>query len=234
MAYVVLGILAGVSFAALGFVLYAATDDGGPAWSAWKPAGSGLERADEIAAYVSARYRLDGATQLVAVKAGQPSYQEVPAAGYAIRQGGAAGDVDIRTADSAIQYELCGLGEGCSIATGQPSAERERLVRREALELALYTFHYLPAVDRVAAFLPPRAGSSPTWVLLFERDAYRQELSEPVSATLPDAVPQPTAIDAGQVALIDRLTEPARFRFEVQSLQNGAPLFVLDPSANLP
>jgi hypothetical protein len=41
-------------------------------------------------------------------------------------------------------------------------------------------------------------------------------------------------MDAGQVQMIDGLTEPRRFRWEVQSLQNGSPLFVLDPGGNVP
>jgi len=134
-------------------------------------------------------------------------------------------------ADNTVQYVLCGLGEGCAIATGDPTPERERLVRREALELALYTFKYVDGVDRVATFLPPRAGSPPTWMLLFERDDFGDQLHRPVAQTLPDAVPAAEAIPADQVATIDGLTNPQRYRFEVQNLQNGQPIFVLEPAA---
>ena len=37
----------------------------------------------------------------------------------------------------------------------QPSAERRRLLRREALELSLYSFRYLPDVTMVVTLLPP-------------------------------------------------------------------------------
>ena len=52
-------------------------------------------------------------------------------------------------------YSLCGLGASCSIATGTPSVERGELVRREILELALYTFKYVGGIENVIAFMPP-------------------------------------------------------------------------------
>ena len=156
----------------------------------------------------------------------------MPAAGFAIRKPAVGGDdFEIFEADKSIQYELCGLGEGCAIATGDPTPERERLVRREALELALYTFKYVDGVDRVATFLPPRAGSPPTWLLLFKREDYADQLGHPVAQTLADPVPPAEAIPADQVATIDGLTNPQRYRFEVQNLQSGQPIFVLEPAA---
>jgi hypothetical protein len=232
LAYALLAALAVLGFAALGFVLVRATDDDGPPWSAWEPnGGGGLDRADQIAAYVSARYRLDGANQLVAIQADVPSYQNLPAAGYAIREPRVGGEVQIREAEGALQYELCGLGQGCAIAEGEPSAERERLLRREALELALYTFKYVDGVDRVATFLPPRAGAPPTWLLLFERGDYDPQLDVPLEQTLGSTVPLPEQIDPVEVQRIDQLTEPRRYRFEVQTLQGGTPVFVLEPTA---
>ena len=57
---------------------------------------------------------------------------------------------------------LCGYGQNCSIASGQPSVERHTLLRREAVELALYTFKFLPNIDSVSVFLPPRPDNSAT------------------------------------------------------------------------
>ena len=52
-------------------------------------------------------------------------------------------------------YTLNGLGPSGSIRGGKPSEERHLLLRREALELALYTFRYVEDVDLVVALLPP-------------------------------------------------------------------------------
>ena len=47
-----------------------------------------------------------------------------------------------------------GLGEGGSI-TGEASTARGAVVFREALELALYTFRYLPDAEGVMVMIPP-------------------------------------------------------------------------------
>jgi len=57
---------------------------------------------------------------------------------------------------NTVAYNLCGIGgKNCSIGTGAPSTDRLLLLRREALELALYTFKYLGGTDNVLAVLPP-------------------------------------------------------------------------------
>src|SRR5205814_8586472 len=61
------------------------------------------------------------------------------------------------SATNGVMYSLCGLGPSCSIASGTPSQERGRLVRREILELALYTFKYESGIQSVIAFIPPKA-----------------------------------------------------------------------------
>ena len=66
-------------------------------------------------------------------------------------------------------YSLCGLGTSCSIATGKASVERGELVRREILELALYTFKYVGGVKNVIAFMPPRPGDSPKYVVYLQK-----------------------------------------------------------------
>src|SRR5581483_10408740 len=53
-----------------------------------------------------------------------------------------------------------GRGSHCSIASGEATPTRGRLVRREALEVALYTFKFAPSIDSVAAFMPPAPGQS--------------------------------------------------------------------------
>ena len=54
-----------------------------------------------------------------------------------------------------VQYTLGGFGEEGALKDSKPSKERHRLLRREALELALYSFRYLPDVTMVVALLPP-------------------------------------------------------------------------------
>ena len=57
---------------------------------------------------------------------------------------------------NTIAYNLCGIGgKNCAIGIGTPSSARLLLLRREALELALYTFKYVHGVQNVVAILPP-------------------------------------------------------------------------------
>src|SRR5947209_5781330 len=57
---------------------------------------------------------------------------------------------------NTIAYNLCGVGStNCSIGVGTPSPDRLLLLRREALELALYTFKYISGTQNVVAILPP-------------------------------------------------------------------------------
>jgi hypothetical protein len=113
---------------------------------------------------------------------------------------------------TAWTYTLCGAAQGCAIP-GKPSHARFTVVAREALELALYTFEYVPSLDTVLVRLPPPRGSGPPGVILFERSALGRELSRPLAATLPLATPPlPSDPDTREAHLIDSLTEPNVFK----------------------
>ena len=227
--YVLLGILAVGAFALLGAMIVRANDDGGPVWSPnFEPAGSGLDRANSIAGFVAGAVPPGG--RQPARRGAPPASRATWSATRTCRPRASRSSIrpwkatttSGSTPTNTVQYVLCGLGEGCAIATGDATPERERLVRREALELALYTFKHVDGVDRVATFLPPRAGSPATWMLLFQRDDYRDQLGRPVAQTLPDAVPPAEAIPPDQVETIDGLTKPQRYRFEVQTCRTAS------------
>ena len=54
-----------------------------------------------------------------------------------------------------LLYTMDGLGPNRSIKGGTPSETRLKVIHREALELALYTFRYLPDAESVTVLLPP-------------------------------------------------------------------------------
>ena len=143
--------------------------------------GGGQGAAKEIAAQVAATYHLPGGDQLVDVIAKEPSVSPptsstIPIHYVAIR--GAKGQQDtvvpVSPSDS-VMYSLCGLGASCSIATGKPSAARGTLVRREILELALYTFKYDSGIKNVIAFMPPRTGA-PQYIILLQKSDLKPQL----------------------------------------------------------
>ena len=230
-AYGILGIVAGFAIAAIVITSQLHQPTPPPAWSAWQPAGgSSAEVANQIAEHVAPTYRLPNGDELVALTASVPKYQGVDLAAIAVQPLKSAVDQNIRVVNAAnsIQYVMCGLGKQCAIKSGKPSVEREWLLRREALELALYTFTYAPGVDTVLAFLPPPPGKSPDITMLFEKANYAQELSQPLTRTIPAQVPGLKTIPESEGVAIDRLTAPQRYGFQIQQLQDGSPVIVLD------
>jgi hypothetical protein len=235
--YMVLGvILAGgaVFFAA---VLVGGASPEGPPWSAWKPkGGNALAVAGEIATHVAPSYRLaPGGAQLVAVKATPPEVQNISVEAVALKGGTAAQDYQFVSTDNSVVYVLCGLGTRCAIASGTPSVERARLLRREALELALYTFKYVKGTDSVIALIPPPANDPNTnWALFFQKKNFDEELSRPLGNTLPTPaagkklVPE-SVVDNQDGRTVERLTRPYWFTSQFQQSQDGNAILVLDP-----
>ena len=200
-------------------------------WSEWRPRASGVEGAQEIADFVSQRYRLPSGRQLVAVQAGPLAIKDVPISAVAMESAAERADerkIQLTRVKNGLVFAMCGLGRRCSIAEGKPSRERGRLVRREALELALYAFKYVDGVDSVVTFLPPPRPSETPFVLYFRRSDLEDQLARPLARTLSNRTPpRPGRIDPAEAETVDRLTVPHVFGFGVQQLQDGSAMLVL-------
>src|SRR5207249_922035 len=88
----------------------------------------------------------------------QSGQQAVPVAAIGLRTGLAgesSGDATVLRANGAWAYVLCGFGKQCAIAEGQATVARYDLLRREALELAAYTFKYNSDIQSVLTYMPP-------------------------------------------------------------------------------
>jgi hypothetical protein len=211
----------------------------GPSWSSWKPAkGSDSKVAAQIADHVAHRYRLsENGGQLVAVIASKPQVtsgtQNIAIKAVAVRKAPQSNTgILIYGTDKTQDYTLCGLGQHCSISTGTATPARGRLVRREALEVALYTFKFAPSVDSIAAFMPPAPGQSTSYVLYLRKDDLKDQLHKPLQTTLPlQTPPLPTASDSLEKSTIDKLTLPHIFTYELTALQTGGAALILDPAS---
>jgi hypothetical protein len=241
LAYVVLGLL--LAGAAVGFGLLMVTETGsesgggggGDGWSDWKPTATGEAGVDQIASFVSERYRLPSGRQLVAVVADEPLVQnQIPVSTVAIEEGSkdAEGNPNYTVHDTGgdYMYVLCGLGQNCAIPEGTASVERHRLLRREALELALYTFRYLSGVDSIIAFLPPRRGQQPSSLLYFRKGDFNDHLSRPLRETLKGEKPPPMdQIPETERRVIDQLTTKNLFKYEFTQAPDASAILVLTP-----
>jgi hypothetical protein len=243
LAYLALAVVAG---AAVGATVLLLEEDPKPdaVWSEWKPTGRESRYSHEIADYVSGRYRLPSGNPLVGVIAGEPQVQtqggSVPLQAVAIQHDpeGNSDDISIVPTDQSVMYTLCGLGERCSIKEGDPTFERARLLRREALELALYSFKYVDGLDSVIALLPTNLGKpnddsdDRSTALFFEKnDAdVRRALDRPLAQTLlSPRAPEASEINAIEGLTIDRLTQPRLFFYEFTQTQAGGAVIVLAP-----
>jgi hypothetical protein len=209
-----------------------------PPWSSWRPpGGSATAVTDEIISHISREYKLSAAgDQLVVVFPSAPEVNQntknYDVSTIGIRSTPTAQTLSRIVATTGIvQQQFCGLGPSCAISRGTPSATRERLVRREALEIALYTFKFVPSINGVLAYMPPPPGQPPTTLLFLERSGLSKQLSEPIRKTLPLATPPlPSSADGEESGTIDKLTLPIEYGFQFQLLPNKTQAIILTPN----
>jgi hypothetical protein len=211
-------------------------------WSRWHPTDTSINGGPEqIAAYVGAQYHLEDGKQLVSVTGGPLEVQGIKL-GIALRP--AQGQIKLLNGH-AVLYTLNGLGPSGSIKGGKPSTQRHQLLRREALELALYSFRYLPDVDEVVTLLPPAPpadangssssssassadGNTQLQAVFYEPGDLKPELQVPLGNTVPSKAPEPETIPPVEARRIDTLTLSNLFLASFQQAQDLKPYLVLD------
>ena len=194
------------------------------AWSSYKPTGGETyPRAQKLANFVAPRY-ISGGSPIAVIQA-QPlffhdqvvdgvaftraPFQDVGEHYHQLEPAGA----------STMAYVFCGQAERCGLAaTG--AEDVIPLLRRESLELALYTFKYWPDIDAVVAILPPATKSKPA--VYFKRSNLEAELSKPLERTLPSRDAHHRLVDdPAELAAVDRLTPPEFTRRASRKQQAG-------------
>jgi hypothetical protein len=235
-AYALLAVILGTA-AGLAVVL-AGDDDAAPSgtWSEWRPQSDGATaQIKEIADFVAQRYRLPSGRQLVGVIPDPLSVQTeegaVPVSDIAIRSGTTEHDVvKIESADDSWMFTLCGLGDRCVIEEGEPSIERARLLRREVLELALYSFHYVESVKSIIAFMPPRNPRTAGSLVYLRRQDLQRNIEQPLSETLlPLERLTLDDLAPGEADLVDALTDTRLYNYDFRPGPTGGPIMILDP-----
>jgi hypothetical protein len=245
-----IGIAVGAIAVALVVALSGSHTGSSASWSAWKPADKGLAGEREIADEVSPFYRASPGSQLVVVtvqNVSGPSSAGTSSGTQIALRDPTNGTLSAVAGDTAV-YNLCGLGAGCMIAGGTPSAARLLLLRREALELSLYTFKYINGIQNVVAVLPPghtvqtctgicSQPHPPTTTkavdlaVVFERQSLQRFLQQPLHNTLPEELP-PTVSQiegAPEAELVDVITGQALFQQQLVQSQTGGNVLVLSP-----
>ena len=216
-AYLLLGAAVGVAVGGLIVLVQRSGPQPAPPWSSWQPTtASTSSRVFEIAQHVGRSYHLVTGDQLVAVKIGGAENQK-DFGGVAIVK-----KDDPRSLEKSFQPEntavfiLCGDNQQtCPITQGSPSVARGTVLRREALELALYTMEYAHPIDNVLVFFPPDKGEKKlSSTLFFSRDELSSSLKHPLRRTLPQAkAPLPGKIVPREEKTVNDLTASRLYQY---------------------
>ena len=238
--YLFLAVVAGIGIG--GLVVMIQRDSPGPApeWSAFEPAGSNDRRAAQIAERIPSQYRLPSGNQLAGVTySGPPVLAGPDGASLQVRAiaveadptaARAEGDdFDTLPASGSLMYVLCGLGTACSIPEGETSVERGALLRREALELALYSFKYVEGTDSVLVLLPPGPDGQGATSVFLERSDVRSALDPPLRRTLSSTTPGIGEMSEVERQTVERLTQSHLYGYRPLQAQDGSFIMVLTP-----
>jgi hypothetical protein len=255
-----LGLLAGCGLAAAVLLVVLLGDEGSrrPAqaasagnglaahWSPWHPrATDAIGGAEEIADKLGGSYKDAKEKSLTRVKGGLIALNTVPIQ-VAVP---AAGDRFQVVPGLGVQYTLGGFGRDGRLEGTTPSEERRRLLRREALELSLYSFRYLPGVDMVVALLPPAPKAEQVHTepvarsaagkkvapdpyqrqaLFWRRADLRKQLETPLTTTMALKAPKIDSVAPAEAKRIDRLTLDNLYTYDHIQQQDGSIYLVLD------
>ena len=238
-AYFALAVAVGVAVGLLVVLIGRSSGDHAP-WSKFKPTAHGLEAAQQIATYVSSRYRLTTGQPLAFALADAPvvtaQQQQVPISVVELQSGFSdqkPQDVGFARTNHSLMLQLRGTGTNGAIP-GTPSVARGNLLRREVLEISLYTLKYLGEFDSVIAFPPPvisqTTGKATPTLIFLRRSDVQAELDRPLVQTLPQRpVQTPTVklrpIERAAVGRIRFLT------YSFQGLPDGTALLVASPAS---
>jgi len=209
-------------------------------WSTWHPDTiATFNGADEIAKHVQATYRNEKNKPLASVTGGPIAFGQIPLI-VAILSGD---NVEILNG-TGVQYTLGGSGKDGLLRDSAPSKARHRLLRREALELALYSFRYLPDVTMVVTLMPPAPGPEqvrPTpkgkkaaaaaakkkhpryqqQAIFYRPGDLKPQLQVPLKFTLAPKVPGIDSLSGQEARRVDSLTLSNLFEYVRQPGQDG-------------
>src|SRR5262245_53869743 len=208
---------------------YLVSRDTSSGWSSYRPKGGDVfTKAQNMADHVAPTYKFNG--QPIAVVQAQPLlYKESVVDGIAFtRQPFRKIGTPLKQfepAGSTVAYVFCGTAQRCGLPS-EGAADTVPLLRRETLELALYTFKYAPSVDSIVGLLPPAANAN--IAIYLKRKNFAKELAKPLDATLPSH----KVLDYEQLgpierATINRLTMKNTYQSQFSQGASGGTVLVL-------
>ncbi len=212
------------------------------AWSDWKPSGEGESRLVQIGDHVGAGYRAPSGELAARIIAGPPTFTttdeqgrtlQLPLEGVLVK-GRTSDQSDARAvllSRDSVMYVLCGSGSACQPSQSLLSVRGVGTAyEREALELALYTFKYVPEANSVMVFLPPFPGADPSGALRTMVYLQRHQLESQLGRPIGDTLRAGSGIDYSNAEKneIIRLVLPRLYTFQPEQAPNGAWILSLE------
>ena len=228
-------LLAVISGAAVGSFLVVVNRPRAPAaqaWSTWRPTGNDTAKILEIADQVPQGYRLaDGAAMVIAHASAPTAVTSTngQSVSVPVSQITVLPKLQSVGISGSLQISLCGLGQDCKLASGTPSTARYELLRREALELALYTFKYVKTITSVAVQMPPAVKTKVSVAIFLSRTDVQNLLAKPISDTLSETTPAVGKMPAAEVEIVNDVTGPRTYAYGFQSGRDGTAVEILTP-----
>lgn len=242
-AYVLLAIVVGAGVGAF-VVLARSSPPEAEAWSAWQPTGSRTAMLRQIADRIPKAYTENGKQLTITTTKPLAVPTElgiIPVDWVFVRHDTSRGlaeedDIDRHEGGDVVAFGICGLARGntCMIPSGERLNERVNLLRRQALELSLYTLKYVDDVGSVLVFMPPNAKGETIGTIFLTREDVADELRRPLAETLPSRTPKLGSLRAIEEGHVLRLTQTRTFGYQTELSPDGSMFLVLSPPSAAP
>jgi hypothetical protein len=224
------GLLGVLAVALVGVGVHVATEKAphrpGP-WSGWRPTTTDVKGVEQIADFVGKQYIDSKGRELIDVR-GTPLIMGSKQVQIAVRK-----DANSRTvasvAGTSVEYNMCGSTNSCAVprGSGVTADSASVLTRREAYELALYTFKYLPQVSNVVVLTPPLVNKAKARAIFIRRDDVSGALDAD-ALRLPGDATRPSHVSQRDAQLIAKTTDPFIFQWILADV-GSTPTLVINP-----
>jgi hypothetical protein len=194
-------------------------------WSGWRPTTTDVGAVDQIADYVGKQYEDPKGKELIDVR-GTPLIMGSKAVKIAVRTSAESNTV-ASVAGTSVEYNMCGSTSSCSVPKGISAASASVLTRREAYQLALLTFKYVPEVSNVVVLTPPLIAKTKARAIFIRRDDVQRALDAP-ELVLPGSDTKVTKVSQRDAQLIAKATDPYIFQWILATV-GSTPTLVINP-----
>jgi hypothetical protein len=196
-----------------------------PPWSAFQPTSTDVEAVSQIANYVQGQYRQANGKALTEVRGG-PLVMGSKEVQLAIRKD--AVSTTVAPVDGVTaEYNMCGNADSCSVPKGVSAQRAGVLTRREAYQLAMLTFKYVPSVSNVVVLMPPLVKNTKARAIFIRRTDVQRDLGAR-TLSLPGEATKINLVSQREAELIAKRTDRFIYSWILADV-GSTPTLVVNP-----